>query len=63
MDMLINHMVLARYFMLFVITLIAVVDDYRRYKISNKIIIWGLVISGAMSVAPVSYTHLTLPTN
>ena len=51
MDMLINHMVIARYFMLFVITLIAVVDDYRRYKISNKIIIGGLVISVAMSVA------------
>mgnify|MGYP000195207551 FL=1 len=58
MDMLINHMVLARYFMLFVITLIAVVDDYRRYKISNKIIIWGLVISGAMSVAQMCIASL-----
>ncbi len=42
MDMLINRMVIARYFMLFVITLIAVMDDYRRYKISNKIIIGDL---------------------
>lgn len=58
MDMLINHMVIARYFMLFVITLIAVVDDYRRYKISNKIIIWGLVISGAMSVAQMCIVSL-----
>lgn len=58
MDMVINRMVIARYFMLFVITLIAVMDDYKRYKISNKIIIGGLVISGAMSVAQMCIASL-----
>lgn len=58
MDMMINRMVIARYFMLFVITLIAVMDDYKRYKISNKIIIGGLVISGAMSVAQMCIASL-----
>ena len=39
MGMLMEHIVLVRYGVLAVIILIAIADDYRRYKISNRIII------------------------
>lgn len=50
MGMLMEHIVLVRYGVLAVIILIAIADDYRRYKISNRIIISGLVLSVLMCV-------------
>lgn len=43
-----EYIVYARYFMLVMVALAAVIDDYRRYKISNRIILTGLILAVCM---------------
>ncbi len=44
-------MIVVRYVVLLILVLVALVDDYKRYKISNRIIVSGLLVALVICVA------------
>lgn len=50
-EILLENMVAVRYLVLLMVVMTAAADDYRRYKISNRIIICGLILSVMVCIA------------
>ena len=44
-----------RYAAMFIIIMMAVIDDYRRFKVSNRIIIAGMVIGVVINMGSLMY--------
>ena len=44
-----------RYAAMFIIIMMAVIDDYRRFKVSNRIIISGMVIGVVINMGSLMY--------
>lgn len=55
---LLEHMMGARYLVLLIFVMVAAVDDYKRYKISNRIIICGLLLSAMVCIADIYMMHV-----
>lgn len=49
-----------RYAAMFIIIMMAVIDDYRRFKVSNRIIIAGMVIGVVINMGSLMYGGDTL---
>ena len=48
-----------RYAAMFIIIMMAVIDDYRRFRVSNRIIIAGMVIGVVINMGTVNAEHIT----
>lgn len=57
-EILSGHMDVVRYLVLLMVTMAAAADDYKRYKISNRIIIWGLILSAMVCIAEMYMMHV-----
>ena len=53
-----GHMDVVRYLVLLMVTMAAAADDYKRYKISNRIIIGGLILSAMVCIAEMYMMHV-----
>lgn len=59
-EILSGHMDVVRYLVLLMVTMAAAADDYKRYKISNRIIIGGLILSAMVCIAEMYMMHVCL---
>lgn len=57
-EILSGHMDVVRYLVLLMVTMAAAADDYKRYKISNRIIIGGLILSAMVCIAEMYMMHV-----
>lgn len=49
-----------RYAAMFIIIMMAVIDDYRRFKVSNRIIIAGMVIGVVINMGRIQWMRVFL---
>ncbi len=56
-------MIVVRYVILLILVLVALVDDYKRYKISNRIIVSGLLVACVMCAAEMCMLYVVNKNN